>query len=427
MKKLVVVLLFLLVPGAYIFAQMSGTPYMPCPGVVIPSTLTLSQNRIYLMASVYDTDYLPYTAPTGAATTGSAVANGIAETVTLNVQGTITTTGITVAIPVTATGSGTLQAYTTTINIPASLTEDGVGRDLTLSWASQAYTSTTTSITVTIKAVGGILNAKKLDINAGVGNNYLGVLLGTFTYPYNNAGNTTTYQVRDISGILDKKFGLADNNGSTTTHQMLYVPVQGEDGNIWLNNNLGADYANVNSASFNLGGQATAYNDYHAYGSLFQWGRKPDGHELITWTSSTAGTMNGTTVTKSDAPANALFILNSGDWRITPNDALWATEASANNPCPSGFRVPTITELSTLVTAAGITNYTNAASSKLKFSVAGHRNCNFGTLDTAGDYSICWSSSVSGTDASYRLFSSSSTDALISSRSAGLSIRCLKN
>ena len=141
------------------------------------------------MASVYDTDYLPYTVPTGTATTTTPVAaGGGTESVTLDVQGTITTTGITVVIPVTATGSNTLPAYTTTINVPAALTEDGISRDLTLSWASQAYTSATKRITATIKAVGGTLNAKKLDVNAGIGNNYLGVLLGTFTYPYNNAG-----------------------------------------------------------------------------------------------------------------------------------------------------------------------------------------------------------------------------------------------
>ena len=426
MKKLLVVLLFLLVSGAYIFAQMPGTPYMPCPGVVIPSTITLSQNRIYLMASVYDTDYLPYTAPVGAATTGSAVADGATETVTLNVQGTITTTGITVAIPVTATGSNTLPAYSTTINIPASLTEDGVSRDLTLTWASQAYTSATKSITATIAAVGATLNVKKLDINAGIGNDYLGVLLGTFTYPYDNAGNTTTYQVRDIPGIPDKMFGLADNTGNATTHLMLYVPVQGEDGNIWLNNNLGADYTNMNKASFNPGGQATAFNDFHAYGSFFQWGRKPDGHELITWTGSTVGTpVNGTTSTKSDVPANALFI-TAYDWRVTQNDALWATEASTNNPCPNWFRVPTNAELTALFTAAGITNYTNAASSVLKFSATAVRSST-GALGISGSHGYYWSSSVSGISVSSRYFDSGSTYTFSGDRNYGMTVRCIMN
>jgi hypothetical protein len=300
-----------------------------------------------------------------------------------------------------------------------------VARDLTLSWASQAYTSATKSITATIKAVGGTLNVKKLDVNAGVGNDYQGVLLGTFTYPYNNAGNTTTYSVRDIPGIPDKMFGLADNTGSATTHLMLYEPVQGEDGNIWLNNSLGADYTNLNKASFNLGGQATAYDDYHAYGSIFQWGRKPDGHELINWTGSTAGTpVNGTTTTQSNNPANALFILNS-DWRVTSDNALWATEASANNPCPGGFRVPTVTELSTLITAAGITNYTNAASSMLKFSASGARSNISGLLASLAQYGHHWSSSQGGVNSCY--FGSSAATTSTYPRGDGMAVRCLKN
>ena len=257
--------------------------------ITIPATITLAQNRTYIVASVFDQDYLPYTAPTGAATTNTKAAGGSNEAVTVNVQGTITTAGVTIKIPVTATGSNTLPAYSTTITIPASMTEDGISRDLTLSWAAQAYTSGTTSINATIAAVGGTLNAKKLDINAGIGNDALGVLMGQFTYPYNNAGNTTTYSVRDIAGIPDKMFGLPDNNSNSTTHIMLYLPTVAEDGKIWLNNNLGAHYANINHASFNPSQQATSATDYLAYGSLIQWGRKPDGHELITYTNATTG------------------------------------------------------------------------------------------------------------------------------------------
>jgi uncharacterized protein (TIGR02145 family) len=229
-------------------------------------------------------------------------------------------------------------------------------------------------------------------------------------------------------------FGLSDGNNNSTTHMMLYFPVVAEDGNIWLNNNLGAHYANINHASFNPAQQATSATDHLAYGSLFQWGRKPDGHELITYANGTTGTVvNGTTSTRpnADTAANALFItINTGnyDWRgTTHNNALWATEASANNPCPVGFRVPTQTEQNTLVTAASITNSASAASSTLKFTVPGYRHPSDGSLSNVGSSGGYWSSTVSGTNAINRDFRSGGTSNYNDYRAYAFTVRCLKD
>ena len=136
--------------------------------ISIPGTITLSQSQKYLVASAYDEDYLPFTAPTTAATTASVIADGINESKVIDVKGTInSTTGITFKIPVTCTGSGgTLPAYSATIAIPASMTADGIGRNLTLSWSQQICTLATKAITANIVAVGGTLNVKQLDINS---------------------------------------------------------------------------------------------------------------------------------------------------------------------------------------------------------------------------------------------------------------------
>lgn len=402
--------------------------------ITIPATITLAQNRSYMVASVYDQDYLPYTAPSGAATTNTQAADGVNEAVTVDVQGRITTTGISIKIPVTATGSNTLPAYSNTITIPASMTQDGISRDLTLSWSAQAYTSATTSINATIAAVGGTLNAKKLDINAGIGNNASGILMGQFTYPYNNAGITTTYSVRDIAGIPDKMFGLPDNRNNSTSHMMLYLPTVAEDGKIWLNHNLGAHYANINHTSFNPGQQATSETDHLAYGSLFQWGRKPDGHELITYTNSTSGTANNiTNSVPVNTPTHAWFIFNPNipvDWRINQDSSLWQSATSANNPCPAGFRLPTQTEFSDLIAASGITNSSTAASSVLKFTNAGARYELDGTFLNIGTRGSYWTSTpqTSTYQVSFaQYFIGTFQNRATYNRATGYCVRCIKD
>lgn len=401
--------------------------------VTIPSTITLAQNSLYMVASIYDQDYLPYTAPTGSATTNTpTAADGTNESTLIDVQGVIPSAGVTVRIPVTATGSGTLPAYSTTITVPANLTQDNTSRNLTLSWASQSYTSSTTSIVATITSVGGNLNAKKLDINSGVGNDALGVLLGQFVYPYNNAGNAATYQVRDIAGIPDRMFGVADNTGSTTSHMFLYLPVVAEDGNIWLNNNLGADYNNINKASFNPVQQATATNDFRAYGSLFQWGRKPDGHELINYSGSSSGTPvnNMTTSGLSDNPTHASFVTPGSspfDWRNTANDSLWLAESSTNNPCPTGFRLPTYAEQGALFSAASITNNDSAVNSRLKLPSGGFRQFGGGEFNLMGSTGYYWTSTASNSTSKYRYFNASGVANGDYLRAYGLSVRCIRN
>jgi len=395
-------------------------PYVPLPG-----NITLSTVSPHFIASAYDQDYLPYVIPTGSASLTAQAADGANEPKTIDFQGTLNTTGVTISIPYTVTtASVNLPAYTQTISIPASYTQDGIARDITFSYSAATLGVGSGRINATLKAVGGTLNVKKLDIQTGIGNDFLGFLLGQFTYAINNSGGTANFAVRAIAGIPDK-------NIANANHVMLYVPVTARDGKIWLNNNLGADYSNTAKAVFNPAQQATAFNDYNAYGSLFQWGRYSDGHELINWSSATAGTVvNGITTTRpsSNTPADPLFIIapsNPFDWRQGQNNSLWQGAAGTNNPCPTGFRLPTSAELAAMIISLNDVSNTSGA----KLSAAGGRRYTDGSLFATGDggYGYYWTSSVSGTLSTYRQADTVSVSNTAGQRAFGFSVRCIKD
>ena len=402
--------------------SFNGTTYASPP---LPGNIVLSSISPYFVASVYDNNYTPYATPTGPAnlTTGTNP-DGTAETL-VDIQGVITTTGVTVAIPYTVTTSPvTLPAFTQTVTIPSGSAQDGISRDLTFSYPGATLAVGTGTITATLKALGGTLNAKKLDVQTGIGNDNLGYLLGQFTYATNNSGGTANFAVRDIAGIPDRNIADAD-------HKMLYVPIVSATGRTWLNNNLGADYSNISKASFNPAQQGTSATDYKAYGSFFQWGRYSDGHELINWTSGTGGggtAVNGSTSTSSttDTPGNALFI-KIADWRNSQNDALWQGVAGINNPCPVGFRLPTDAELTAEATQYSITNPATGYSSIHKFVLPGDRAYSDAVVYYVGSGAYYWSSTVGGSNAYLRRFDTGLSDSILSVRGYGFSVRCIKD
>ncbi|WP_396171068.1 hypothetical protein [Flavobacterium sp.] len=197
-------------------------------------------------------------------------------------------------------------------------------------------------------------------------------------------------------------------------------------GKIWMDRNLGASRA------------ATSATDFYAYGCLYQWGRGNDGHASINWTSGTGGTpANGATSTLASlaSPGNSLFIMKTGgsyDWLITQNSNLWQPTNLINNPCPSGYRVPTSAEYNTLITNKGITNSSTAYSSTLKFIMAGTRYDTTAALASIGSLGLYWSTTTISFGLFYTdnvlEFSSSAITAYKTSlgRARGKSIRCIK-
>ena len=244
------------------------------------------------------------------------------------------------------------------------------------------------------------------------------------------------------NAILDRNF-YKKTNGAFE-HRFVYLPViNPKTGRTWLNNNLGAGYADTNSSDYNASQQATASDDYLAYGSLFQWGRKADGHELINWIDSENGYGRyGTTTTRSNSPSNSLFITETNyslNWRINKDDTLWASESSPNNICPAGYRLPlnpngsndAANEWHQETKTWATKNAIGALGSVLKLSQTGYRDKSTGTVIYKNIFADYWSGSVNGASVRNLSFSSAGANTLNSnnsrSRMYGMSVRCIKD
>jgi uncharacterized protein (TIGR02145 family) len=341
----------------------------------------------------------------------------------LDIQGYITNTApnqFIINVPYTG-GIGSYTAYTSSV-VTSTAGQGGDVNGFTISYPAGTFAASgTIPVTVTVDGDGSYAVKKQL----------FGIQETIATLPFvSNGTNRGNIVLGVTGGISDRAFGQTINGANN--HNFIYLPVTGADGKTWLNNNLGANYSNKNYIGFDPSRQATGFSDFMAYGSLFQWGRAADGHELLMNQGGTAGTpVNGTTTTLSstDTPLNSKFIYNGSpnyDWRSSQNDNLWQGVNGTNNPCPVGYRLPTDAEWTALVTAAGITNKTTAAASSLKLTVPGRRAGNSGTLYDIGGTGYYWSSTVSVAYAVRRNFDLSMGSGT-NGRADGFTVRCLKD
>jgi uncharacterized protein (TIGR02145 family) len=273
---------------------------------------------------------------------------------------------------------------------------------------------------------------------------------GTFTNEITGLDFNTSYYVRafatnsvgtgygsvvTLSTVNDTNKVRFTYNGVEVVYGIIVSPTSGQK---WLDRNLGAKQA------------ATAYDDYLAFGDLFQWGRPADGHQLINWTSTTAGVtgtpVNGITSTlaTSDVPGHSDFIdataSETSDWRSDGNGNRWAT--TPQGPCPEGWHVPTEDDWKAEIiktqggTAAsgGITNR-QTAYSLLKLTVAGNRDFNGSQFFFVGAAGYYWSS-TDYTSLGYEIVSDLEfgTDSQggfagtsVTRKGYGFSVRCIKD
>ena len=182
-------------------------------------------------------------------------------------------------------------------------------------------------------------------------------------------------------------------------------------GKIWMDRNLGATQI------------ATSSTDAASYGDLYQWGRRADGHQCRT--SATTSTLSST-----DQPANGDFIIGPAspfDWRSSQNINLWQGINGVNNPCPSGYRLPSEVEINAERLSWSVVNTTGAFASPLKLPMVGYRISGTGAVYNVGASGDYWSSTVSTTNSRVLSFNSFSAGMNSGYRSSGYAVRCIKD
>ena len=231
-----------------------------------------------------------------------------------------------------------------------------------------------------------------------------------------NNGTVVNHTISDINNVTFSGQSSSPTWPAGTVH-CTAVPTAIVDvtnpttGKTWMDRNLGASQV------------ATSSVDTNSYGDLYQWGRRSDGHQCRTSPTTT-------TLSSVDQPAHGDFILTSNtpdDWRSPQNVNLWQGVNGVNNPCPSGYRLPTGTELNDERLSWTQLNSSAAFSSTLKLPVAGYRFYTNGGVDSEGIFGYYWSSSFITNDSRYLTFGSSFASVVTNYRAFGRSVRCIKD
>lgn len=287
-------------------------------------------------------------------------------------------------------GTAVVSAYTCSTASAGTLTPSTV-----VSGVTQTITATVTSVgTYSIATSANGVTFVGSGPFAGTGAQNI-VLTATGT-PTASGSNTFTLNT-------------TPNCSFTRTTEAYVASVTSTTGRIWMDRNLGGSQV------------ATAFNDALSYGDLYQWGRGADGHQLRT--SATTSSLSS-----NDVPGHGNFITTSGsgDWRSPANTSLWQGVNGINNPCPSGYRIPTSVEWTTEFGTWSPASHLGAINSPLKVPLAGYRS-NGNAVPAQGTLGYYWSSTISGSISTYLFFKTTALNLNTIGRAWGLSVRCIKN
>ena len=302
--------------------------------------------------------------------------NGATNTGTLT-QG-IAASGLSTSVPYTGGNGGTYNAQT--------VNSTGV-TGLTATIAAGTFANGSGNLTYTISGTP--------------------VAAGTASFALSIGGQTCTLSLT-VAAPPSYPVGTVHCGGTPTAVVDVINPATGK---IWMDRNLGAAQA------------ATSSSDAASYGDLYQWGRRADGHQCRTSTTTT-------TLSSSDQPSHGFFItVNSGnyDWRSPENNNLWQGVSGVNNPCPSGYRLPTDFELNAEFLSWAPQGSNGAFASPLKLPLVGYRDIGNGALFNVDNEGTYWSSTISNVESHCLIFQSFFAAMGTSYRAYGISVRCIKD
>lgn len=308
-----------------------------------------------------------------------------------------------------ATNSGTLTAGTATTGVSSSVPYTGGNGG---AYNGQTVSSTGVTGLTAVLTAGNFANG-----SGALAYTIMGTpsAAGTASFMLSIGGQICTLQ-RTVNAA-------APTYPSGTVHcdpvnPTAVVPVVNPvTGRTWMDRNLGASQVATSSA------------DVNAYGDLYQWGRRSDGHQC-----RNSATTN--VVSFADQPPHGDFILPPGfpfGWATNTNGQLWIDNNAVNNPCPTGYSVPTVAEWNAELESWNSNDAAGAFGSPLKLTKAGLRSYTGGSISNSGVIGGYWANvagdtpngAFGGNLTFYDNQASVSFTGTTTMTATGLSVRCI--
>lgn len=308
----------------------------------------------------------------------------------------------------------------------------GSSRIVVKNYLSQTYTlnySISADLNSAVVSAISLNNGQSAVTTSGIimGSVYpltLSTVGATITNDGNISGGTYSSTFTGLSQTSAVYFvSYATTNNGTSYGNPLIIPQQtvynAATGKTWMSYNVGA--SNI----------PTSLTDTAGYGFLFQWGRAADGHQIVRPIPS--GTT--TTIATSSTPNNGgLFIIGNAssdyyNWIPIRNHSLWVSATGGiNNPCPTGFKVPSNDEFNTEINSWATENADGAFNSSLRLTYCGYRDVfNNGNLTYVGTRGYYWCRDNSTGTYYYKAITSTGVASSVAAAAGNaMAVRCIK-